>query len=233
MRAFLYARVSTDDPGHNGSLSEPKQTPEPQLDEMRAFCQHRGWEIAGCFVDRISAARKRPEFEEMLRLIRAGKCDVVLCRHYDRIARSTRQLVTLLEELRILNVDFISLNQQLDTTTPTGRLMFVMIAGFAEFERDMIRERVRLGLGSAKALLDQGLPTRRGKTRWAGRPRLLNVDLSLINARREQGASFREIAKEVGISYSTVMRLVRTAVTKTRENDASKMGHLDSFSTEK
>ncbi len=215
MRAFLYARVSTDDPGHNGSLSEPKQTPEPQLDEMRAFCQHRGWEVAGCFVDKISAAKKRPEFEEMLRLIRAGKCDIVLCRHYDRIARSTRQLVTLLEEFRILNVDFISLNQQLDTTTPTGRLMFVLIAGFAEFERDMIRERVKLGLGSAKRLLDQGMPTRRGKTRWAGRPRVHNIDLDLIASRRAQGASFRDIGKEVGVSYSTVMRIVRMGVTKT------------------
>ena len=140
MRAFLYARVSTID---------KEQSPEPQLSEMTEFCVHRGWDPES-FSEYVSAGKRRPIFESMLAEIRKRKCDVLLCRHFDRIGRSTIQLCSLLEELQALGVQIVSLNQQIDTSTPHGKLMFQMLAAFAEFERAMIRERVLLGMANAR-----------------------------------------------------------------------------------
>jgi DNA invertase Pin-like site-specific DNA recombinase len=223
VRAFLYARVSTgeNELGANGDPNAVKQTPEPQIDDMRSFCEHRGWTVADYFIDRISSAKRRPELERMLKLARAGKCDVILCRHYDRIARSTRELVTLLEEFRILNIHFISLNQQLDTTTPAGKLMFVLIAGFAEFERDMIRERVKIGMQAAKKRVEAGLLTYRGKASWGGRPQL-PVDIEGVKKLRSEGLSLRAIAKEMNISEGLVRIILKAAPgvrNKAAEND--------------
>ena len=198
MKAFLYARVSTRD---------KEQDPGPQLAEMRQYGEKRNWKLTE-FVDQKSAGKKRPEFERMLSLARKGKCDVVVCRHFDRIGRSVLELVGLMEEFRTRNIDFVSLNENIDTTTPAGKAMFQMIAVFAEFEREMIRDRVRLGMADAKERLDQGLPTRKGKTRWAGRPRVV-ADVAQLRALRRQGLSFAEIAAETGVSKGSVFRLCK------------------------
>jgi DNA invertase Pin-like site-specific DNA recombinase len=187
--AFIYARVSTTD---------KEQDPRPQLIEMMNACSLHGWPHES-FVDEVSSGKRRPELEKMLAKAYRGECSVILCRHFDRIARSTRELLEILDELRARNVDFISLNQQVDTTTPHGKLLFTMIAAFAEFERSMIRERVNLGLAAARA---------RG-TRL-GRPRRV-ADALKIHTLRSTGASWRAIGKETGVSPETARRIFRNS----------------------
>jgi len=151
-QAFLYARVSTTDKDQN---------PEVQLSEMREFGKRRDWTLTE-FSDKMSGTKsQRPQFQEMLRQIRQGKCDVVVVFRLNRFARSTRELVNWLDEFSALNVDFVSLHESIDTSTPQGRLLYRIMASLAEFEVDIIRENVRAGLQHAR---------NRGKT--LGRPRL-------------------------------------------------------------
>ncbi|HZC24526.1 MAG TPA: recombinase family protein [Candidatus Binatia bacterium] len=190
MRALLYARVSTAD---------KEQDPRPQLEEMREHCRRRGWTIAGEFVEKLSAAKARPQFLELRAAARARRGDVVLCRHFDRVARSTRELLELLDEFRALGVEFISLNQQIDTTTPAGKLMFTMIAAFAEFERSMTRERVMLGLAAARA-----------KGKRLGRPRAI-VDAARIGLLWRKNPNIEAIARSQKLSPSTVRRRLESS----------------------
>ena len=127
-RAGLYARVST----LNG------QHPEMQLAELRTYCARRGYEIAGEYVDAgISGAKeRRPELDKLITDCRKRKLDAVVVYRYDRFARSLRQLVGALEEFRSLGVDFISLHEGVDTSTPNGRLIFGIFATISEFERE-------------------------------------------------------------------------------------------------
>lgn len=187
MKAFLYARVSTVD---------KEQSPEPQLAEMREFCARRGWDPES-FSEHVSAGRRRPIFDAMMAKIRRRECDVLLCRHFDRIGRSTLQLCSLLEELQALGVQIVSLNQQIDTSTPHGKLLFQMLAAFAEFERAMIKERVLLGMANARA-----------KGSRIGRPGH-GADVEQIALLRSRGHSLRAIAREVGISEGSVRRALR------------------------
>ncbi len=152
-RAAIYARVST----HNG------QNPEMQLDEVRAYCQRREWTVSGEYVDTgISGSKEhRPALDRLLSDCRKRLVDAVVVYRYDRFARSVRQLVNALEDFRSLGIDFISLHEGVDTSTPNGRLVFGIFASIAEFERELIRDRVRSGLAAAKA---------RGKQ--LGRPRV-------------------------------------------------------------
>ena len=186
-RAAIYARVSTK----NG------QHPEMQLEELRAYCHRRGWQIAGEFVDNgISGAREsRPELNRLLSDCRKRLVDAVVVYRYDRFARSLRQLVNALEEFRALGVDFISLHEGVDTSTPNGRLVFGIFASIAEFERELIRERVKSGIAAAKA---------RGKR--LGRPRAI-VDASKVAVLRAQGRSWRSIATEMKVGVGTVHQL--------------------------
>src|SRR3989441_1266944 len=153
MKVAIYARVSTT----NG------QDPELQLRELREYCQRRGWEIAGEYVDvGISGAKeRRPELDRLMAEARKRRLDAVVVYRYDRFARSLRQLVNSLEEFRSLGIDFVSLHEGVDTSTPNGRLVFGIFASIAEFERELIRDRVRSGIASARA-----------KGKHLGRPRV-------------------------------------------------------------
>jgi DNA invertase Pin-like site-specific DNA recombinase len=192
-RAAIYARVST----HHG------QSPEMQTDEVRAYCRRRGWEVVGEYVDTgISGSReRRPGLDRLLVDCRKRRVDAVVVYRYDRFARSLRQLVNALEEFRALGIDFVSLHEGVDTSTPNGRLVFGIFASIAEFERELIRDRVRSGLALA-----------RNRGRRLGRPRIV-VDASKVARLRAQGASIASIARELGLGKGTVQRAL-SACTK-------------------
>jgi len=164
-----------------------------QLQELRDYCQRRGWRVAGEYVDvGVSGSKeRRPQLDRLLVECRRRRFDAVVVYRYDRFARSLRQLVNALSEFDALGVQFVSLHEGVDTSTPNGRLVFGIFATIAEFERELIRERVRSGVAAARA---------RGKR--IGRPRC-NVDPSQIAHLREQGRSWREIANEVGVGVAT------------------------------
>src|SRR5437762_7168257 len=186
-RAALYARVSTTE-----------QTPENQLVALRAFALARGW-AASEFVDHgVSGAKdRRPQLDAMLADVRRRKLDLVLVTKLDRLARSTRHLVTLGAELEALGVDLVVLDQAIDTTTPSGRLLFHMLAAVAEFERDLIRDRVLAGLRRART---QG--------RRLGRPRLYRVDVDEARALRAGGMPYRAIASRLGGHGASIRRML-------------------------
>ena len=185
-RAAVYARVST----HNA------QNPEMQLDEVREYCRRRGWKIEGEYVDEgISGSKEhRPALDRLLSDCRKRLVDAVVVYRYDRFARSLRQLVNALDEFRALGIDFVSLHEGVDTSTPNGRLVFGIFASIAEFERELIRDRVRSGLALAR---------RRG--RQLGRPRIV-VDASRVASLRAQGRSWAAISAELGIGKGTAQR---------------------------
>jgi DNA invertase Pin-like site-specific DNA recombinase len=135
-----------------------------QTREARVYCERRGWSVVGEFVDSgISGTKEqRPELDRLLLLCRKRSVDAVVIYRYDRFARSLRQLVNALEDFRTLGIQFISLHEGVDTTTANGRLVFGIFASIAEFERELIRDRVRSGLAAAKA-----------KGRFLGRPRVV------------------------------------------------------------
>lgn len=188
MRAALYARVSTTE-----------QTPENQLQALRAFALARGWQAHECVDRGISGAKaSRPALDALLHAARSRKLDVVCCTKLDRLARSTHHLVTLAKELEALGVDLVVLDQSIDTTTPSGRLLFHVLAAIAEFERDLIRDRVLAGLRRAKA---QG--------RHLGRPRQHFVDVDKAEHLLGQGFSLRAVAR--------VLRVHPTVVSRARE----------------
>jgi DNA invertase Pin-like site-specific DNA recombinase len=143
MRVAIYARVSTN----NG------QDPSMQTRELREYCQRRGWEIEGEYVDTgISGAKeRRPQLDALLVACRKRRVDAVVVYRYDRFARSLRQLVNALEEFRSLGIEFISLHEGVDTSTPNGRLVFGIFASIAEFERELIRDRVKSGIAAARS----------------------------------------------------------------------------------
>jgi DNA invertase Pin-like site-specific DNA recombinase len=186
MRAALYVRVST-----KGS-----QNPDMQLQELKEFCKRRDWDCRHQYLDEgISGAKeRRPGLDQLMADCRRRLVDAVVVYRYDRFARSLRQLVNALEEFRSLGIDFISLHEGVDTSTPNGRLVFGIFASIAEFERELIRERVRSGLVAARA---------RGK--HLGRPRT-KVDSLQIARLRDSGASWARIANELGLSVGTVFR---------------------------
>ena len=184
MKIALYARCSTN----NGN-----QSPAMQLRELREYCARRGFEIAGEYVDQgISGAKeRRPQLDRLLADCRRRLVDAVVVYRYDRFARSLRQLVNALEEFRSLGIEFVSLHEGVDTSTPNGRLVFGIFASIAEFERELIRDRVRSGLAAAKA-----------KGKQLGRPRRV-VDRQKIALLRSQGTPWRTIAAELGVGVGT------------------------------
>lgn len=176
LRAALYARVST---------SNGQQDPEMQLRELRQFAAARGWQIVEEFTDRgVSGSKdRRPALDMLMTAARGRKFDVLLTWKLDRFARSLKHLVTAIAEFEALGVQFVSLRDNLDLTTPSGRLMFHVIGAMAEFERTLIQERVCAGLRNARA-----------KGKLLGRPKLQDVSaLSRTTLwRRQRDASSRE-----------------------------------------
>ena len=189
MRVGLYARVST----LNG------QHPEMQLSELREYACRRGWKIVDEYLDEgVSGSKEsRPELNRLMADMHRRKFEVVLCWKIDRFGRSLRHLVNALAELDAHGVAFVSLRDNLDLSTPSGRLMFQVIGAMAEFERALIQERVKAGLRNARA---------HGKR--LGRPRTM-VDTAKVIALRSAGASWREVSEQMGIGVGTACRALQ------------------------
>jgi DNA invertase Pin-like site-specific DNA recombinase len=184
MRAAIYARVST---ANNG------QSPEMQLRELREYCQHRGWELTGEYVDAgVSGAKdSRPELNRLNADAKRRRFDAVVVWKFDRFARSVSHLLRALEEFRALGIEFVSLSEQVDTSTPTGKMVFTVLGAVAELERSLIAERVRAGLRNARA-----------KGKRLGRPQKV-LDAHRIARLRSEGASWRTVAAALGVSTTT------------------------------
>lgn len=165
-----------------------------QVAELREYTSRRGWEIFREYVDHgISGSKEsRPELNQLMSDAHRRHFDVVLVWKVDRFGRSLKHLVNALADLDAYGVAFVSLRDNLDLSTPSGRLMFQIIGAMAEFERSLIQERVRAGLRNARL-----------KGKVLGRPRRI-VNSDEMARLREQGASLREIAKAVGASPGTV-----------------------------
>ena len=161
-----------------------------QLRELREFAERRFWEIAEIYTDTVSSAKdSRPALNRLMSDAKKRRIDVVLVWKLDRFGRSLRHLVNALAELEAVGVAFVSLRDNLDLTTPAGRLMFQIIGAMAEFERALIQERVKAGLRNARA-----------KGKRLGRPRVF-VSEAKVESLRASGASWRTIAKELGVGY--------------------------------
>jgi DNA invertase Pin-like site-specific DNA recombinase len=186
MRVALYARVST-------FLG---QDPEMQLRELREYCQRRGWAITGEFVDiGISGAKeKRPELDRLLAEAHRRRFDSVVVWKFDRFARSVSHLLRALETFKALGIEFVSLSEQLDTSTPAGKMVFTVLGAVGELERSLIAERVRAGLRNARA-----------KGKRLGRPRII-VDAARVADLRAQGASWRDVCRATGLTRGTAQR---------------------------
>jgi DNA invertase Pin-like site-specific DNA recombinase len=189
MRVAIYARVSKN----NG-----QQDPEMQLREMREYCSRRDWSVVGEYVDRTTGSNEhRKQLDCLISESKRRTFDVVLIWKLDRFARSLKHLVNALAEFEALGITFVSLRDNLDLTTPAGRLMFQIIGAMAEFERSLIQERVCAGLRNAKA-----------KGIRLGRP-TVGVIAAQVKTRLAAGATMVQAAEALGVSESTVYRLLR------------------------
>jgi DNA invertase Pin-like site-specific DNA recombinase len=189
MKAAIYARVSTTGNG---------QSPEMQTREMREYIPRRGWTLAaaGEYVDTgISGTKeKRPQLDRLMADAHKRKFDVVVVWKFDRFARSVSHLLRALETFNSLGIAFVSLSEQIDTSTPAGRLVFTVLGAVAELERSLIVERVKAGLRNARA-----------KGKRLGRPTKF-VDAPRIATLRAQGKSWRKIARMMDCSARTCRR---------------------------
>jgi putative DNA-invertase from lambdoid prophage Rac len=186
-RVGLYARVSTHD----------QQTLPLQLSAMRQHADHRGWAVVLTVEDVGSGVRERPRREDLIRAARRRELDLILVWRLDRWGRSLVDLVMTLQELTSLQVGFVSLSEVLDLTTPSGRALAGMLAVFAEFERDILRDRVKAGIAQARK---EGRPH--------GRPRTIAGHAAEVKRLFQEGVSKREIAKRLGISRTSVRRFL-------------------------
>jgi DNA invertase Pin-like site-specific DNA recombinase len=186
IRAALYARVSTSGHGQDVGL---------QLDELRQVATQRSW-VASEFVDEgVSGSKdRRPALDRMMADARAGRLDVIAVWRFDRFARDTRHLLTAMDEFRTLGVHFVSLREQVDTSTPMGKAMFTIISAISELERDLIRERVVAGVRRAQAA---------GK--HCGRPKV-GMDLRPAVALLREGRGLKEVSSILKVSRATLRR---------------------------
>jgi DNA invertase Pin-like site-specific DNA recombinase len=186
-RAALYLRVSTVD-----------QHPETQLHDLRQMAAQRGYEIVQEYTDRISGAKaRRPGLDQMMADARRGRFDAVLVWACDRIARSTRHFLEVLDDLNRLEVEFVSFRENIDTGGSLGRAIVIIIGAIAELERSLIVERVRAGMRRARL-----------EGQRIGRAPLV-LDNAAIQQDRQRGQSIRQIAKGHSVSTATVQRVLR------------------------
>ncbi len=194
MKVALYARVSTTG-----------QTTENQLIELFAVARRHGWEVTAELVDNgISGAKgreQRPEFDAMLKAAARKDFDLIASWSVDRLGRSLLDLVSFLQEIHTKGIDLYLHQQGIDTTTPAGKAMFQMMGVFAEFEREIIRERVNAGLARAR---EHG--TKSGRA--IGRPRVPGRVIKAIQTARAEGKGIKKIAKELGVGVGTVHKVV-------------------------
>jgi DNA invertase Pin-like site-specific DNA recombinase len=190
MRAAIYARISTTNHGQDVTL---------QTRELEQFAQARGWEIAGEYVDAGVSGSKdsRPELNRLIADAHKRRFDVVCVWRFDRFARSVSHLLRALETFKALGIDFVSFSEQMDTSTPAGKMVFTVLGAVAELERSLIVERVRAGLRNARA-----------KGKRLGRPRV-TVDASRIATLRAEGLSWAKIGERLGISEGTVRKVAQ------------------------
>lgn len=192
MRAALYARVSTTNHGQDVTL---------QTRELQEYCQRRGWTVAGEYVDvGISGTKeKRPELDRLIAEAHRRRFDAVVVWKFDRFARSVSHLLRALETFSALGIEFVSLTEGVDTSTPAGKMVFTVLGAVAELERSLIVERVKAGLRNAKA-----------KGKRLGRPKVI-LDIARINRLRASGLGWKKISRELGVGVSTVLRVAQEA----------------------
>src|SRR5271154_6382583 len=186
-RVAIYARVSTTHHGQDVGL---------QTRELRQFAEARAWTVAGEYIDAgVSGAKdSRPELNRLMADAHKRRFDVVCVWRFDRFARSVSHLLRALETFKALGIDFVSYSEQMDTSTPAGKMVFTVLGAVAELERSLIVERVRAGLRNARA-----------KGKRLGRPRV-GVDTAEIKRLRKQGASWRAVGAALGVSAATALQ---------------------------
>ena len=201
-RVAIYARVSTANHGQDVSM---------QTRELRQFAEARGWTVAGEYIDvGVSGAKdSRPELNRLMADAHKRRFDAVCVWRFDRFARSVSHLLRALETFKSLGIDFVSFSEQMDTSTPAGKMVFTVLGAVAELERSLIVERVRAGLRNARA-----------KGKRLGRPRVA-VDVARIARLHAQGRSIREIAEELGYSRSLVHKTLANGESRRVANAAS------------
>jgi len=186
MKVALYARVSTTD-----------QSTESQLLDLRRYTQDRSWQIFKEYVDEGISGTKdsRPALNELMNNAKKRRFDMVLVWRFDRFARSTKHLILALEEFKNLGIDFVSYQENIDTSSPLGSAIFTIISAVAQLERDIIAERVKAGLRRAKE---------NGKK--LGRPKGSSIDTELVQELRKEGLTMAKIAEQMNSSAATVCR---------------------------
>ena len=183
MKTAIYARVSTDE-----------QTTDNQVLKLKQVAKRNGWDVEAVYADTISGAKsKRPELEKLMQSVMRKEVDIVMVWSVDRLGRSLQHLITLLSDIHSKDVDLYLHQQGIDTTTPSGKMMFQMLGVFSEFERGMIQDRVKAGLERARS---------QGKR--LGRPPVPPITVDKIKSLREEGMSLRKIAKKTGVSVGKV-----------------------------
>lgn len=207
MRVALYARVSTKQHG---------QDVETQLQALRPWAKSRKWKVSGEYADRgwSGAKERRPELDRLMADAKAKKFDAVLVVRFDRFARSVKHLIAALDDFKSWGVDFVSLSESIDTSTPMGKMVFTVLGAVAELERALIRERVQMGVDRAR---------REGKR--LGRPRK-RVDAEEIARQVRSGkTTIKAIARESGIARSTVRAIAarcHAAAAKVRQKPSGR-----------
>ncbi len=188
MRAAIYARVSTHD----------QNTIPMQVKKCREYAKSRNWTVTHIMKDIASGAKQRPQRDDILKLARKREIDTVIVWKLDRWGRSTSDVVSSLEELRELNVKFVSITEALDFSTTMGRAMSGLLSVFAEFERELIRERVKAGLDQA-----------RSKGVRLGRPPLVQLKEKEIKAHFKKTKNISSTARKFKVSRRSVSRVVK------------------------